>query len=112
MTGPILGGVMYERLPRRPEISCRVGGSVQDCSTGAAWTCFIFALVLLPVIGACVYAYVKMSVCERKEGGPGPLALTYPVRPSVSVPTPKKHNKNSRLPPPRAETRVGGAPRR
>ena len=43
---------MYERLPRRPEISCRAGGSVQDCSTGAAWTCFIFALVLLPVIGA------------------------------------------------------------
>lgn len=43
---------MYERLPRRPEISCRVGGDVADCSTGAAWTCFTFALVLVPVVGA------------------------------------------------------------
>ena len=49
---------MYERLPRRTEISCRVGGEVEDCSTGAAWTCFTFALVLLPVIGTCVHACV------------------------------------------------------
>lgn len=53
-TGPILGGVMYEKLPRRPEISCKVGGDVEDCSSGAAWTCFAFALVLVPVVGACV----------------------------------------------------------
>lgn len=53
-TGPILGGVLYERLPRRPEISCKVGGDVEDCRSGAAWTCFAFALVLVPVVGARV----------------------------------------------------------
>lgn len=65
--GPILGGVMYEKLPRRPEISCKVGGDVEDCSTGAAWTCFIFALVLVPVVGALLgylsLAGIGMRMC-------------------------------------------------
>jgi len=48
--GPILGGVMFEKLPARREISCTEGGDLNHCETGAAWTCFIFACILVPVI--------------------------------------------------------------
>ncbi len=60
---------MYEKLPRRQEISCKVGGDVEDCSTGAAWTCFIFAVALIPVVGA--FVFFERVLCGRSAGGIG-----------------------------------------
>jgi hypothetical protein len=72
--GPILGGVMYERLPARREISCVVGGEVLSCESGASWTCFVFACLLVPVIGLFWWlapAAARERKRGRREGGEG-----------------------------------------
>jgi len=65
--GPILGGVMYERLPARREISCVLGGEVTSCESGASWTCFVFACALVPVIGG-FWWLAPVAGREKKRG--------------------------------------------
>ncbi len=65
--GPILGGLMYERLPARWEISCVEGGEVLDCKSGASWTCFVFSCLLVPVIGL-FWWLAPVGARERRRG--------------------------------------------